>query len=70
MLNMKTFWGVTTYYECYGIITVKNPFSIEDTEMPDNVYESTNNYDVYINWFESLEEAQHFAEEEKKHIKF
>lgn len=60
---MKTFWSVTTTIDDRGRIIANITSSIEANEKPDNVFKSTNRFDVYIDWFDNLQEAQDFVNE-------
>ncbi len=60
---MKTFWSVTTLIYDDGRIMSNITSSIEAVEMPDNVFDSTYRFDVYIDWFDNLQDAQDFVNE-------
>lgn len=60
---MQTFWSVTTICYDSGRITANITSSIEATEMPENTFKSTNRADIYIDWFDNLQDAQDFVNE-------
>ena len=63
---MKTYYAVCT--SCYdnGRITANLIDTIEAEERPENTWKSTRRCDMYIDWFDSYDEAMEFIRESKR----
>lgn len=57
---MKKYYAVCTSYYDDGKVIANLVDVIEAEEKPKDTYKETRRCDVYINWFESNEEAMHF----------
>ena len=62
---MKTYYAVCT--SCYnsGRITANLVDTIEAEEKPKDTYKETKRCDIYIDWFDSYDEAMDFIKESK-----
>ncbi len=60
---MKKFYSVTTTFDNRGRVTANITSCVEALEMPENTYTSGIRKDVYVDWFESLDDALLFVEE-------
>lgn len=60
---MKKYYAVCT--SCYdsGRITANLVDTIEAEEKPENTYKETRKCDVYVDWFDSMEEAMEHIKE-------
>ena len=63
---MEKYYAVCT--SCYdnGRITSNLVDAIEAEERPENTWKSTRRCDIYVNWFDSYDEAMEFIKEHKK----
>ena len=62
---MKKYYAVCT--SCYdnGRITANLVDTIEAEERPENTYKETRRCDIYVDWFDSYNEAMGFIKESK-----
>ena len=59
---MKKYYAVCNSYYNNGKVIANLVDVIEAEEMPEDIYKETKRCDVYVNWFESYEEAMDFIE--------
>lgn len=64
--GVKTYWGVTTSFNDRGRVISNITSTVKAAVKPENTYKSTSREDIYIDWFESREEAQEYVEEAKR----
>jgi len=62
---MATYYCVTTSFNDRGRVTAGLTNIIEAEEKPENKFRETRRKDIYIDWFESEEEANAFIEQAK-----
>lgn len=62
---MKTYYCATTSFDDRGRVTAALTNIIEAEEKPENEFRETHRKDIYIDWFESEEEANAFIEQAK-----
>lgn len=55
--GLKTFWGVTTSYDNHGHVVSNITDIIHAAVKPENAFKETKRKDIYVDWFESEEEA-------------
>ena len=60
---MKTFWGVTTSFDDTGKVTSSITDTIKDEKKPENSFKETKKKYIYVDWFETEEEAKERAKE-------
>lgn len=62
---MKKYYAVCT--SCYdeGMTIASLVDVIEAEEKPENIYKERSRCDVYVDWFDSYDEAMEFVEENK-----
>lgn len=60
---MKKYYAVCSSYYDDGKIIANLVDVIETEEKPKDIYKETKDFDVYINWFESHDEAMNYIEE-------
>lgn len=61
--NLKTFWAVTTAFYDDGRVVSNITSTIKAVLKPENVCKSLARKDIYVDWFESEEEALAHVEE-------
>ena len=59
----KTYWAVSSAYYDYGHVCAHIVDSIEAEEKPESTSKSSRRADFYVDWYESLEEAQNAVRE-------
>lgn len=60
---MKKYYGVITTFDDHGKVTANLIDTKEGEKKPENEFKSTKQKDIYIDWFDSLEEAnEHITE--------
>lgn len=59
----KTYYAVCSSYYNSGRITASLVDVVEADEKPQDTYKSTRRCDVYVNWFDSQEEAMKHIDE-------
>ena len=59
---MKTYYCVTSTYDNQGRVTAFITASKDATTKPKSSYQEEKRKDIYIDWFDSLEEAEEFVE--------
>lgn len=57
--GLKTFWCVTSYFGNNGNIVSNITDVIKTALKPENKFMETKTKDIYVEWFESEEEANH-----------
>lgn len=62
----KVYWSVTTAIYYTGRITVNITSTREAVCKPENSFTGTRYRDIYIDWFDSREEAEKFAGEARR----
>ena len=60
---MKTFWGVTTSFDDTGKVTAAITDTIKAAKKTENSFKETKKKDIYVDWFETEEEAKERAKE-------
>lgn len=60
---MKKYYAVCNSYYNNGKVVANLIDTIESEEKPQDTYKETKRCDVYVNWFESYEEAINFVKE-------
>ena len=60
---MKKYYAVCNSYYNNGRVTANLVDVVEAEEKPQDTYKETKRCDVYVNWFESYEEAMEFIKE-------
>lgn len=60
---MKTYYAVCSSYCDNGKITANLVDSIDAKEKPEDTCTETKRCDIYVNWFESYEDAMNFIKE-------
>lgn len=60
---MKKYYAVCNSYYNNGKVVANLVDTIEAEEKPEDTYKETKRCDVYVNWFESYEEAIKFINE-------
>lgn len=63
---MKVFYSVTTIVHDDGSVNAIITSSKSAEEKPESSFKSLSRKDIYVDWFDSYEEAAEFAEEAKK----
>lgn len=58
---MKTYYCVKSSVDNHGHMTATITESVEAEEQPADSYVSTSRKDIYMDWFESREEAEKFV---------
>ena len=66
MAKRKTYYAVCSSYYDNGRVVANLVDMVEAGEKPKDTYASKKRYDVYVNWFDSQEEAMKHIEECKK----
>lgn len=62
-LSVKKYYAVCNSYYDNGKVIANLVDTIEAEEKPQDTYKETKRCDVYVNWFESYEEAMEFIKE-------
>lgn len=62
----KTWWGVTTMFYDDGKVSAAVTGTQQSAVQPDSSQRAGRNKDVYLDWFDSREEADEFVEEAKR----
>lgn len=62
---MKTYYSVTSSFNDRGEVRANITSSIEADEKPEGSFVSNCRKDVYVDWFESIEEAREFVEQSR-----
>ena len=60
---MKKYFGVITTFDDHGKVTANLIDVKEGDQKPENEFKSTKQKDIYIDWFDSLEEANEHIKE-------
>lgn len=60
---MKKYYAVCNSYYNNGKVVANLVDVIEAEEKPEDTYKETKRCDVYVNWFESYDEAMNFIKE-------
>lgn len=60
---MKIYYCVTSSYDDRGRVTAAVTSTRIADKKPKNEYHSIRNKDIYIDWFDSMNEAQKYADE-------
>lgn len=63
---MKVFYSVTTIVHDDGSVNAIITSSKSAEQKPKSSFNSLSRKDIYVDWFDSYEEAAQFAEEAKK----
>lgn len=64
--GMKTWWGVVTTFDNNGRVTAAVTRTVRATEKPERSFTETKRKDIYLDWFDSQEEAEEFVAEAKR----
>lgn len=64
--GMKTWYGVVSTFYDNGRVTAAVTRTVRAVERPEQQFKSTSRRDIYLDWFDSREEADHFAAEAKR----
>lgn len=64
--GMKTWYGVVSTFDNRGRVTAAVTRIVQAVERPEREYKSTIRKDIYLDWFDTREEADHFVAESKK----
>lgn len=60
---MKKYYAVCNSYYNNGKVIANLVDVIEAEEKPEDTYKETKRCDIYVNWFESYDEAMNFIKE-------
>lgn len=60
---MKKYYAVCNSYYNNGKVVANLVDVIEAEEKPEDTYKETKRCDIYVNWFESYDEAMNFIKE-------
>ena len=60
---MKKYYAVCNSYYNNGKVVANLVDAVEADKKPEDTYKETKRCDVYVNWFESYEEAMKFISE-------
>lgn len=62
---MSKYYGVCNCYYDNGMVTANLVDAVEAEEKPEDTHKETRSCDIYVNWFESYDEAMEFIKESK-----
>jgi hypothetical protein len=63
--KMKTYYSVTSSCDDRGNVRASITGNVEANERPMNTYKETRRKDIYVDWFDTIEEARDFVKESK-----
>lgn len=63
---MKKYYAVCNSYYDNGKVIAHLVDTVEAEKRPEDTYKETRRYDIYVNWFESYDEAMEFIKECKR----
>lgn len=64
--GLHNYYAVTTTIDDKGKVTANITSTIQAAVKPEQAFKSTSRKDIYVDWFESREEAEQFAKEARE----